>query len=387
MRYLIFLASILFIQACNTGETSGPSASERVQPPPPYWQVATPDFSDDPNRPTVTLNGAAVVTLALGEQFDDPGATASDLQDGDVSANIVVDLQFDNTVAGDYFVRYQVTDSSQKAAIDKVRILRVVDDMPVDISPRPFGKSQSHLGYIEHLPDDYGLDSQQTFPLLIYNHGSGANAEFAGSEPLAGLDLLLQNAGPPLLIQAGKWDAELPFIVLMPQLADVANIDPADRINAFIDYAINTYAIDESRIYMSGWSQGGFLSFLYAIEYPERVAAIASVSGGIPLDAVNLPDDFCNIENVPVWAFHGDADDIVPVDSSIDGVALIEANCQPTVLPRLTIFEGEDHVIHHSVFNLTSMQNGSLGSTTNPQYDPYDQSLFEWLLSFDLDDR
>lgn len=387
MRYLFLFASIFLMQACNTGGTSGPSESDFEPPPPPYWEVATPDFSDNPNRPVVSLNGATVVTLALGELFVDPGATASDLQDGDLSTSIMVDSQLDNTVAGDYFIRYQVTDSSQNAAIDKVRILRVVDDMPVDISPRPFGKSQSHLGYIEHLPDDYGLDPQKTFPLLIYNHGNAANAEFAGTNPLAGLDLLLQNAGPPLLLNAGKWDADLPFIVLIPQLANVANIDAAARMNAFVDYAINTYAVDESRIYMTGWSQGGFLSFFYAVEYADRVAAIVSISGGIPVDADNLPDNFCNIEKVPVWAFHGDADDIVPVDSSVESVQLIESKCQPTILPRLTIFEGKDHVIHHAVFNLTSMQNGSLGDTTNPQYDPYDQSLFEWLLNFDLDDR
>jgi predicted peptidase len=125
----------------------------------------------------------------------------------------------------------------------------------------------------------------------------------------------------------------------------------------------------------------------YATEHPERIAALISISGGIPVDADNLPENFCNIEKIPVWAFHGDADDIVSVNSSIESIQLIESNCQPSVMPRVTIFEGIDHILHHAVFNLTSMQNGSLEYTSDPNYDPYDQSIFEWLLSFDLDDR
>ena len=379
------LLAIVTMTACSNGETSAnPNA---VAPPPPYWEIATPDFSFDPDRPVITLQGAQVMLLNIGEAFIDPGATSNDAQDGNLSDEISVDVQLDNTQAGDYFVRYQVSDSSGKQAIDAIRILRVVEDLPVDISPRPVGTTQSHLGYIEYLPDDYGLDPERKYPLLIYNHGNGANVEFAGNDPLGALGALLQNAGPPLLLNAGQWDPDLPFVVLVPQFGNVANVDVPSRIDAFVDFAINTYGIDESQVYFTGWSQGGFLSFLYAIEHPDRVAAIISISGGIPLDPDALPENFCNIANVPVWAFHGNQDDVVPFESSIQSINLIEQNCQPKIRPRLTILEDRDHVIHHSVFNLTAMQGGNLGYTSDPNFDPYDQSIFEWLLSFDLDDR
>lgn len=377
--YSVFLFLLLgFLQGCDSGSTSGP-----IPPPPlpPYWKAATPDFSHDVDRPVVTMTGQKVVILAVGETFVDPGSVASDRQDGDISSNIVVDSQVVNDTAGDYLVRYQVTDSSQKAAIDAVRIVRVVDETPVDLSPRQFGTTQSHLGYIEHLPNDYGIDETKRYPLLIFNHGNGGNAEFGGSDTLGALGALISNSGPPLLLSSGKWDPDLPFIVLMPQVADVANFDMAARMNAFLDYALNTYAVDTSKIYMTGWSQGGFLSLLYATEHGDRLAAVISVSGGFPFDEETLPNNFCNIKNVPIWAFHGDADDIVAVESSIESVTLIEDNCQPQLLPRLTIFEGKDHIIHHSVFNLSAMLGGSLGYTANPQYDDYDQSIFDWLLS------
>lgn len=387
-RFFSIAATLSFMVACDSGGTSGladdPNA---ILPPPPYWQSVTPDFSLDQDRPTITLTGDKVVILSLNEEYDDPGATASDLQDGDITADIIVDNQVTSNVAGDYFIRYQVADSSDKSAIDGVRIVRIIDDTPVEISPRPFGSSQSHLGYLEHLPADYGQDPDKKYPLLIYNHGNGANVEFSGADPLGALGALLQNSGPPLLLHAGKWDADLPFIVLMPQFGNIDNIDPSARINAFVDYALNTYSIDESKLYFTGWSQGGFLSFQYAIDHADRVAAIISVSGGLAVDPNNLPDNFCNIEDVPIWALHGNIDEVVTVESSIDSIALIEANCQPKILPRLSILQERNHLIHHAVFNLSAMKGGSLGVVSDPSFDAYDQSIFDWLLSHDLDQR
>lgn len=75
-----------------------------------------------------------------------------------MSSNIVVDSQVANDTAGDYLVYYQVTDLSQKGTIDTVRIVRAVDETRVNLSPRQFGTTQPHLGYIEHLTNDTGID-------------------------------------------------------------------------------------------------------------------------------------------------------------------------------------------------------------------------------------
>lgn len=374
----------------SSGTTTAPTGTVQtpvVEPDPPYWEIATPDFSADPDRPVVTLNGDKVVFIGVGETYIEQGASATDAQDGNLSNAITIKNSVTNTSVGDYFVRYQVTDSSQKEAIEAIRIVRVVESLPISHSRRPVGVSQSHLGYFEHLPDDYGVDPDKKFPLLIYNHGNGANVEFSGDDPLRALDTLLQNAGPPLLLSGGRWDRTLPFVVLAPQFGNVQNIDVPSRINAFVDYAVNTYAIDESQIYFAGWSQGGFLSMLYAVEFSDRVAAAVSVSGGIPVSQDTLPSSFCDIERVPIWAFHGDQDQVVDVDSSIDSIELIEANCQPTVAPKLTIFTGASHSIQHNLFNLSAMQGGSAELPSDPNYMPYDQSIYEWLLQYDLDDR
>ena len=120
-----------------------------------WWETAIPDFSDNPNRPVISLVGSNAIFLNLGDTFQDDGATAADLQDGDLSLQISVDNPVDTSVASDYLVRYSVTDSSQLDAIEVVRIVRVQDGGPKKLSQRFLGTTASHLGFIEHLPASY----------------------------------------------------------------------------------------------------------------------------------------------------------------------------------------------------------------------------------------
>lgn len=66
--------------------------------------------------PTIALNGDADMTVQQGSMFSDPGATASDPQDGDLTAMIVVDNPVDTSVADTYTVTYTVEDSVGNSA-------------------------------------------------------------------------------------------------------------------------------------------------------------------------------------------------------------------------------------------------------------------------------
>jgi arylsulfatase A-like enzyme len=83
--------------------------------------------------PVITLNGDANVTLLVGSSYTDAGATASDLEDGDVSANIVVGGDMvDTDSIGTYVITYNVSDSAGKAATEVTRIVNV---RPFDQNP------------------------------------------------------------------------------------------------------------------------------------------------------------------------------------------------------------------------------------------------------------
>ncbi|MBI5137059.1 MAG: DUF5011 domain-containing protein, partial [Nitrospirae bacterium] len=71
----------------------------------------------DQTVPVITLVGANPLTWTLGTPYVDPGATASDNVNGDLSASIVVDASGVNTaVAGPYSVIYTVTDAAGNVA-------------------------------------------------------------------------------------------------------------------------------------------------------------------------------------------------------------------------------------------------------------------------------
>lgn len=383
LQRLAGIALISTLMSCNSGSDLSDLTNVPEDPnaPPPWWESQTPDFSANPDRPVISITGPKTLILGVDEEYQEQGATAQDLQDGDISSLITIESNVDTSQAGDYLVRYQVTDANQLDAIEAIRVVRVFDEEPVFQTARPFGTTVSHWGYFERLPVDYGVDPDQQFPLLVYNHGNAGNAVWQNDTPEGALSSLILNAGPPLIISAGKWDSELPFIVLSPQVGDSRVGDPIERMDAFLEHALASYNIDRSRIYMTGWSQGGFISFLYSMSYPEKVAAAISMAGGL-LPGNQVPENLCNIESVPLWAFHGDADSEVPVSSSLDSINTLNQNCNPVVPPLLTVFQGQQHLIHHAIFNLSALEGGTIEFVGDPNYDLYQQSIYDWLLSY-----
>ncbi len=67
---------------------------------------------DDKVKPVITLKGEATITLNVGQKATDPGATALDDQDGDISERIKRSGDVDTDVLGTYYVYYSVSDIS-----------------------------------------------------------------------------------------------------------------------------------------------------------------------------------------------------------------------------------------------------------------------------------
>lgn len=85
------------------------------------------DFSPTQDVPVIRLNGARSVVVKLGEAYADPGATAADPSDGDLTARIAVAGQIDTAATGTYRLSYNVSNSAGREAIEKVRLVHVVD--------------------------------------------------------------------------------------------------------------------------------------------------------------------------------------------------------------------------------------------------------------------
>ena len=77
--------------------------------------------------PVITLTGSAEVTIECSSHYRDAGATAMDEPDGDLTSRIVVTNPVNVDAAGEYTVRYNVTDSSGHAAVEVTRSVIVRD--------------------------------------------------------------------------------------------------------------------------------------------------------------------------------------------------------------------------------------------------------------------
>ncbi len=92
--------------------------------------------------------------------------------------------------------------------------------------------------------------------------------------------------------------------------------------------------VDADRIYLTGLSLGGYGIWNIAIDHPERFAAIAPICGA------GESDNACRLKSVPVWAFHGGSDSVVPLKDDQDMVDAVRA-CGGDV--KFTVYPGVDH--------------------------------------------
>jgi len=90
-------------------------------------------------------------------------------------------------------------------------------------------------------------------------------------------------------------------------------------LNPFLDEVLAKYHVDADRVYLAGLSMGGYGTWRWAMENPERFAAIAPCCGGGNANPRLVARSF---SHMPIWNFHGEKDPTVPIAES---EAMIEA--------------------------------------------------------------
>jgi len=105
---------------------------------------------------------------------------------------------------------------------------------------------------------------------------------------------------------------DFPFIAVSPQCPqDTWWSDHIASLDALLNEISDRYAVDSDRVYLTGLSLGGYGAWHMAVTYPERFAAVAPICGG-GLWFHGFPERVCALKDVPVWAFHGAKDQVVP---------------------------------------------------------------------------
>jgi len=169
--------------------------------------------------------------------------------------------------------------------------------------------------YVLHLPPSY--DGQTPMPLVIFLHGGGGNAQSAARNyelsPKAdqeGFIVVYPNGTGILLDRVLTWNAGHCCGYALQQ-----NVNDVGFIRALIEKLQKELKIDPRRIYATGISNGGMMSYRLGAELSDIIAGIAPVAGSIgghvtpdsPLVVIPTPS-----QPVSVIAFHGMLDENVP---------------------------------------------------------------------------
>jgi pimeloyl-ACP methyl ester carboxylesterase len=188
--------------------------------------------------------------------------------------------------------------------------------------------------YVSSLPPGYDADPATRWPLVIYLHG--------GSD--RGTDLTrLYSSGIPDQVYRGR---TFPFIMVAPQCPEHLRWSTDDWFDNFYTEVTSRFRIDPDRVYLTGPSLGGSGTWYIATRYPHLFAAIAPMSG-FTSHLAAIDEHLDALAGMPVWAFHGKLDTVVPFEETERVVRRLERTNR-----ELTFTADPDvgHWIHWNVY-------------------------------------
>ena len=165
-----------------------------------------------------------------------------------------------------------------------------------------------HREYILYVPASYSPGTSA--PLVLNFHGYTSNAfeqmfygDFRPIADTAGF-LVVHPMGTLDIVGNPHWNVGW----------GTSTVNDVEFTSALIDSLSAQYNINQDRIYSTGMSNGGFMSYRLACELSDRIAAIASVTGDFN---VNTAASCHPQHQMPVMEIHGTADETVPYNGNI----------------------------------------------------------------------
>lgn len=214
------------------------------------------------------------------------------------------------------------------------------------------------------VPETYTPKSK--FPLVVFFHGAGER----GFENRNQLNNCVQQIA----------DNMPKAIILVPQCAhenqwvdtpwsegsySVDHVPESDELCAVMDLLaeiMQSYSVDKDKVYAAGISMGGYAVWDVMVRHNDVFAAgVAVCGGGDPSKAGVLKD-------TPMFVFHGNQDETVPVTGSTDMVEAIRAAGGTKV--QYTEYPGDGHGIWDKVFNLESLYKDLKNCKLSDRYVP-----------------
>lgn len=178
------------------------------------------------------------------------------------------------------------------------------------------------ITHLTYLPPTYENDPHQHWPLVLFLHGKGERGD--------NISQIKEAALPSRLEYDHGFRAQFPAIVVAPQ-CPAGEWWSNHELAALLDEVQAKYRVDPDRVYITGMSMGGYGTWALATEFPDRFAAIAPICGGGDIAEAD------RIAHLPIWAFHGNKDNVVPFNETrkmVDELHRIGGNIRFTAYPE-----------------------------------------------------
>ena len=221
-----------------------------------------------------------------------------------------------------------------QAASNQLQFLEHIRHLPkqATFERRTFtspNRPKEQLKYLLFKPK--GAQPDQSYPLVLSLHGGAPRHQFED---------LLEPYLPGLAYGLGRLvsdETQLanPCFVVAPWSNDTNwDGDNLRLVLEVLDALAREFKVDARRVYVTGQSMGGFGTWSIITQHPARFAAAVPICGG------GEPDDAAKAKDLPIWAFHGSADGVVPVQYTRQMIAALR---QAGATPRYWEYEGADH--------------------------------------------
>jgi predicted peptidase len=191
-------------------------------------------------------------------------------------------------------------------------------------------KRELDVKYLLYLPKDHAAKPEKKWPLILFLHGAGERGDDLNR---------VKVHGPPKLVEKGE---AMEFIVVSPQCPK-GMVWNDEVLITLLDDVAKRYRVDETRLYLTGLSMGGYGTWSLGLTHCDRFAAIAPICGGGDfIKAYNAGDaNGKALKTLGVWAFHGAKDPVVPLAESKRMVATLKKFGHPG--PKLTVYPEAKH--------------------------------------------
>jgi predicted peptidase len=189
---------------------------------------------------------------------------------------------------------------------------------------------QGALAYPYQVFVPAGYATARAWPVILFLHGAGERGSDGSLQTTVGL-------APAVRRDRSRF----PALIVMPQLPKDSQWvgAPAEAALAALHRTMAEFRVDSSRVYLTGISMGGHGSWYLAFRHPELFAAVAPICGWVterpdlpgsvpvvPADSgPPLPVLARRLRRMPIWIFHGEMDQVVPVASSREPAAALRA--------------------------------------------------------------